>query len=128
MSRFEVFTRIPLFKGVSIDDLFSILARISLDFESYRQGDCIAGKGDSVKGLLLLMNGTVSIDGQSIEAPAMLEYAHVYGNSQTYTKDIYAQSDCSTLCIDATSLTDLLLSSQDVLTNYLDLLSDEVNK
>ncbi len=128
MSRFEIFTRIPLFEGVSVDELFSLLAKISLDFESYKEGDTIGIKGEPAKGLLLLMDGAANIDGQTVQAPAMLDYTHVYGNMQSYDKDIVAEGACSTLCIDSTSLTELLLSSQDVLCNYMAMLSNEVNK
>lgn len=130
-SRFELFTKFSIFKGLSVDDLFSLLTKVSLDFENYGMGESILKKDSESRGLVFLLDGKVELqeglDSKIIEEQSLLVYTHIFGNHPKAPVQINAASDCSIMYIDPRSMLQMLRSNEIVLKNYLDLLSNKID-
>ena len=128
MSRFELFTRFALFDGLTADDMLTLLARVNLDFVHYGAGDFLCREGEESKGLLLLMDGTVTVGDETAEAPAIIQYSHLYGADTRSPRTARADTACSVMRISPEALKALLQADARVLSNYLNLLSDDNRK
>ena len=67
MSRFELFLKYPLFKGMSMDGLFPLLTKVSLDFDNYSAGDLIFNKDIVCENLVFLLDGKVELENEQKE-------------------------------------------------------------
>ncbi|MDD4922302.1 MAG: hypothetical protein PHS30_07475 [Bacteroidales bacterium] len=132
MSTFELFLQLPLFKGIEMDELFSMIPKINLDFENFQPGEIIFDRKMEPRGLVYLLKGQVSTDAgrgnQDIAGPALLSYSGLFGTDRQYIINVRAKNSCSTLNIDTKSLLFLLRHCPVFLSNYLNLLSDTINK
>lgn len=130
MSGFELFLQLPLFEGVDKEELFSLIPKINLDFESFQSGEVVFNREMEPKGLVYLLKGTVRVsDGkkvQNLTGPAMLSFSGVFGASGRYCMDVSALDGCSVLYIEKKSLMYLLQNNTVFLVNYLDLLSNAI--
>lgn len=131
MSTFELFLQLPLFEGVDKDDLFSLIPKINLDFESYQPGNIVFNRQLEAKGLVYLLKGEVKVEAkgkeQIIKAPVLLSFTGLFGNSRQFMTDVTAIDSCSTLNIETKSLLFLLRNSPAFLSKYLDLLSNTID-
>lgn len=131
MSTFELFLQLPLFKGVEKDDLFSLIPKINLDFESFQPGEVVFDRHLEAEGLVYLLKGSVNVKAkgreQLIKAPVLLSYTGLFGNNRQFLFDVTAKGECNTLNIDTKSLLYLLRNCPVFLSNYLALLSDTIN-
>ena len=131
MSTFELFLQLPLFKGVEMDDLFSLIPKINLDFENYQPGDVVFDRQMEPNGLVYLVKGEVSVKSkghcQVINGPVLLSYAGLFGTNRHFMTDATATKTCNTLNIDTKSLLFLLRNCPVFLSNYLDLLSETID-
>ncbi len=132
MSMFQLFTEFPIFNGLEQDELFSLLTRVSLDFEKYQEGEIMLKEGESSRGLVFLMNGKVSCReaGRSYEAeaPCLLVWTGIFGSRPVVPVTLRALDDCGLMCIDAEACLQLFGQSKTILRNYLDLLCDSQTK
>ena len=62
MSTFELFLQLPLFKGVEMDDLFSLIPKINLDFENRQPGEVVFNRQMEPQGLVYLLQGNVTVN------------------------------------------------------------------
>jgi len=127
MSVFELFLKLPLFKGVELEELISLIPRIVLDFEDFQAGKTIFKKHDSPDGIYYLLKGRVALvsDGNSEEKSdnSLLSFTGLFGDDRTFVTDAIAIEDSHILTIDTKSLIYLLKSNTTILYNYLTLLS-----
>lgn len=130
MSRFELFTHFDLFQGLSVDDLFSLLTKVSLDFENFQAGETLFTEGEPTKGLVFLLNGKVQKIQQGktsfSDGPAMLVFTHIFGTQTQIPATAKAIDACSLLVIEPKSMLYMLRSNEVVLKNYLDMISDTI--
>ncbi|MCK9310867.1 MAG: cyclic nucleotide-binding domain-containing protein [Bacteroidales bacterium] len=132
MPIFEIFTQLPLFKGVDKDELFSLIPKINLDFENYQPGDVIFDRQMHSHGLVYLLNGKVEahfMNGErKISSPDLLSYTGLFGSNRHYSMDVTAVEKSSILNIETKSLLFLFRHCPVFLMNYLDLLSNTIEK
>jgi hypothetical protein len=132
MSTFELFLQLPLFKCIDRDDLFSLIPKISLDFENHQPGEAVFNREMEVKGLIFLLHGKVKVCEAARESmvsgPCLLSFTGMFGENRNYRSDVYALDACSTLSIDEKSLQYLLRNNSIFLTAYLGMLSDTIHK
>lgn len=131
MSTFELFLQLPLFEGVDRDDLFSLIPKINLDFESFQPGDIVFDRQMEANGLVYLLKGEVKVkakgEEQIIKAPVLLSFSGLFGNSRQFVMDVTAIDSCSILNIETKSLLFLLRNSPAFLSKYLDMLSNTID-
>ena len=131
MSRFELFLKYPLFKGMSMDELFPLLTKVSLDFDNYSAGDLLFDKDTVCENLIFLLDGKVELENEQkkkriAEGPELIVFTRLFGQKRNMPLTVKAVDNCSIMQIDRKSLLFLMRNSQTVLCNYLDLISDMI--
>jgi CRP/FNR family transcriptional regulator, dissimilatory nitrate respiration regulator len=124
----------PLFKGLTANEIASILKTILYRTKKYAIGSIIAQSGESVNSLMIVLIGTVKgemvdysgriIKIEDIPAPGALASAFVYGNNNKYPVNVIAVSDAEILVIDKCEFLKLLMINDTVLVNFLDMISN----
>ncbi|HET9572070.1 MAG TPA: hypothetical protein VFP20_11765 [Bacteroidales bacterium] len=130
MSTFDIFTQLPLFKDIEKESLFSLVPKISLDFEQFKEGEGIFLRHSSVNGLIYLLHGQARLQNDSgeklISGPALLSWTGIFGQVRTHRSEAKTLTACSTLTVDKRSLIFLIRSEPVFMEAYLDLLSDSM--
>lgn len=128
MSTFETFTKLPLFKDIEKEVLFSLVPKISLDFEHYPAKELLFTDDSPVNGLVFLLQGKVSLgkapEEVTLEGPALLSWTGVFGREKRHLTEARSLTDCSTLTVDKRSLIYLIRTEPAFLEAYLGMLSD----
>ncbi len=128
MSTFDIFTQLPLFKEIEKEALFSLVPKISLDFEHFKEKEVLFNCQTPVVGLVFLLQGRACIKVESSETlltgPALLSWAGIFGQDKTQASEATALTACSTLTVDRRSLVYLMRTEPAFLEAYLGMLSD----
>jgi len=128
MSTFDLFTQLPLFKEIEKEALFSLVPKISLDFEHFMEKEVLFARHSPVIGLVYLLQGQACLKDESGEVvltgPSLLSWTGVFGQERTHTSEATSLTACSTLSVDRRSLVYLIQTEPTFLEAYLSLLSD----
>jgi len=128
MSTFDIFTQLPLFKDIEKDALFSLVPKISLDFEHFQEKEQIFLPNSPVNGLVYLLQGRASLKSEKGSVlhvgPALLSWKGLFGQNRTQMEEAIALTDCSILTVDKRSLVYMIRTEPAFLEAYLDLISD----
>jgi len=128
MSTFDIFTQLPLFKEIEKEALFSLVPKISLDFDQLKEGEVLFARHSPVNGLVYLLHGQAHIKDDSNEkiltGPVLLSWTGLFGQNRSHTSEAVSVTACSTLTVDRRSLVYLLRSEPAFLDAYLGMLSD----
>lgn len=99
----------PLFQGMSRDDLNNVITNTRLVFIKYSKGKSIVNEGNPCTSLLFLLAGTIKSEqhaddksyavSEYLEAPNVIQPEHIFGLTQRYTKHFTAQTDCNMISI-----------------------------
>jgi CRP/FNR family transcriptional regulator, dissimilatory nitrate respiration regulator len=124
----------PLFKGVSTEEIISILSVVPYRTRNYRTGSLIAQSGEPVNALMIVTIGTVKgemvddagrvIKIEDIPAPGSLATAFIFGNKNSFPVNVAAISDVEILSIEKPDFLRLLMSNDRVLVNFLNMISN----
>lgn len=132
MSVFEIFMQLPLFKGIDKEEMFSLIPKINLDFETFQPGEVVFDRQMDPGGLIYLLKGKVKTRSinreEEISGPVLLSYTGLFGSNRHYSADVTALDICNTLNVETKSLLFLLRNCPAFMMNYLDLLSDTIDK
>lgn len=128
MSVFDIFKQLKIFRGVRTEELFDLIPRISLDFETFNEGEIIFEKDSTVGGLSFILSGKVEIFDQMYSAELhvndVLSFTGLFSENASYQYDAKAIEDCRLLTIDRKSLVYLFKTNELILQNYLSLLDE----
>lgn len=128
MSTFDIFTQLPLFKEIEKEALFSLVPKISLDFDHFKEKELLFARHSPVNGLVYLLQGQACIKDESREVvlagPALLSWTGVFGQENIHTSEATTLTACSTLTVDRRSLVYLIRTEPAFLDAYLGMLSD----
>jgi len=128
MSTFDIFTQLPLFKEIEKEALFSLVPKISLDFEHFQEKETLFKRHTSVNGLVYLLQGQACLKDESGEVvltgPALLSWTGVFGQENIHTSEATTLTTCSILTVDRRSLVYLIRTEPAFLDAYLGMLSD----
>ena len=129
---------LPLFIGMSRQELSDIMTRFRIDFKKYDAGKIIVRRGDPCGRLTIVNQGDIrcqarSDDGafsmeETLTAPVMLQTDGLFGRFQTYTHTIKAITPVSTLTFEKEELQKLLASSLIFRLNLAGILSTKLQK
>ncbi len=107
----SVFTRIqslPLFQGVSRDDLLRMLERSRFNFVSVEAGELITEQGKSASQLIYALSGTFQLTHyvsesfrvtETLDAPFIFQPECLFGRSLTWRHTLQATTDAQLLSI-----------------------------
>ena len=123
-----------VFKGLTTDEVETILGNVSYKVRKFRAGSLIAQQGDQVNSLIIVMSGLVKgemvdfagrvIKIEDIPASGALASAFIFGNRNRFPVNVIAQSDGELLVIEKSAFLSLLMRNDRTLTNFLDLISN----
>ena len=123
-----------VFKGLTIDEIETILATVPYKVRKFRAGSLIAQQRDQVNSFIIVMSGLVKgemvdfagrvIKIEDIPASGALASAFIFGNRNRFPVNVIAQSDGELLVIEKNAFLSLLMRNDRILTNFLDLISN----
>lgn len=109
MTLYEQILSLPLFQGLSHDDLSNIVAHTKFDFTKVDAGSVIIRENSPCTHLQFLLNGTAVVRShaddnsyhveEDISAPSMFQIERLFGLRQYYSHDVIALTDCSLLIL-----------------------------
>lgn len=130
----NLINRIPLFRGLGDDETRKVLKTVPRRIRKYREGSMIAQSGEEVKALMVVLSGLVKgemvdytgrvIKIEEIAAPGALASAFLFGSKNIYPVNVIAISDTELLSIDKSDFLKLLMRSDIILINFLDMISN----
>lgn len=136
--KWDELASLPLFIGMSHEELEGIMTQLRIDFKKYDAGKIIVRRGDPC-GKLIIVNsgdilcqakaddGTYSME-ETLTAPVMLQTNGIFGRFQTYTHTIKAINPVSTLTFEKGEIQKLLASSLIFRLNLAGMLSTMLQK
>lgn len=105
----EYLLELPLFQGMSRNDLEQIVAETKFRQLSFAKGKTIVREGDACDKLYFLVKGFLSTTCQAddkgysitetLTAPNILQPERIFGLTQRYTRTFTAKTNCDLICI-----------------------------
>lgn len=129
---YERLLSLPLFLGMSQDDLHEVAAHTPLAFSTYDGGTTIVPMDAPCEGLIFLIQGEAeshiesddrqwSLDEQ-VMAPYIHQPEHLFGWHQRYTRSLRAKGTCHVLRIKKGDIDHLVRQFQTIRFNLLNIL------
>lgn len=135
---YDKLLRLPLFTGMSLDELQRIMSKMRMDFGKYAEKSVIVNNGEKCSRLLIIVDGTVEScaqaeDGsymlfETLHAPLVLQQESIFGRFQEFTRSFIAKTQVSTLTLDKSEIQSLISKSMVFRLNMLGLLSTRLQK
>ncbi|HZK96236.1 MAG TPA: Crp/Fnr family transcriptional regulator [Prolixibacteraceae bacterium] len=130
---FESLKASPLFKGLEIEDINSLINNSSHQIKQFSNKEVLAYAGEKVEKAMILLEGRLqgemidfagnSLKIEEMEPPQMVAAAFLYGPQSAFPVNLSAISDGKMLVIFKNDFTQLLAADQRVLNNYLNIVS-----
>lgn len=124
---------LPLFQGLSKNDMTTIIEKVKLHFLSFREGETIIRQGDSCDQLCFLLNGEIKVQtkdtnhgfslSEILKEPVIIEPQSLFGMQTSYTASYLAHTPVSVLSIDKSFIFSELSNHEIFRINYLNILS-----
>lgn len=131
-SMFETIKSLPLFRGISDEQLLNVLGKCKMHFQTVSAGKVVLNAGEVCANLTFLMSGIVratftSIDGrlslsQSIKGPDVLFPHYLFGLTTARPATVRSVSEVVLLHVPKNDLLKLLAKSDVALLNFLNTL------
>lgn len=125
-----------LFKGLSIEEIFSLINNIPFNIKDYNKDDVIAIEDDDCHSLGIILEGNVEVhkpfpSGKVVtinyfEAGNVFGEALVFSNSHKYPATIIASSHCKIMYIKKEDIIKLMSFDTRVLGNFATVLSNRI--
>lgn len=129
---YDTLNSIPLFQGVSGQDLNRIFDRVHLRIECLEAGEIFVRQDEPNQDMVFLLNGTFSTDtlspegtytfSEEIPGPALLEGDILYGIQRKWSSTYTAKDTCRLLLLSKTDVSQLMVSFEVFRLNYLNTL------
>lgn len=126
-------SNIPLFKGLSEEELEDNLNKIVFQKKNYPSGTLIITQGEDCNRLMILTEGIVkgemispagkSLKIEDMEAPTVLASAFIFGEKNIFPVNIISSSDVSFIVIYKEELLKLFRINEQILKNFLKMIS-----
>lgn len=134
LTMFERLLHLPLFQGLSIQELSDVMAHVRLDFVNYHRGDEIVTQGEPCRGLIYIINGIIASEYtdarkrfvllEQLPQVGLLEPYNMFGMYQRYSRTYSFDTDGSTLYIDRRTMLQRLMMHDIVKINLLNIVSN----
>lgn len=131
---YETIMNMPLFKGLSFDQVSAFVEKTHLEFKKYSPGDKIVSKGEEPKGVKCVVSGRLKVvqsfgENDSLKIVAIMPsqivigVERLFGMNTRYNNDIYAQEAVSIMEFSKEQYVSLISSNKILLLNYLNYLA-----
>jgi CRP/FNR family transcriptional regulator, dissimilatory nitrate respiration regulator len=124
----------PLFNGLNINEISSILAETKHRIKSYQAGSLIAQSGEPVERMIIVIRGIVKgemvdyagriIKIEDIPAPGAIASAFIFGKRNLFPVNVIAVSDTELLTIEREDFLKLMMTNDRILINFLNMISN----
>jgi CRP-like cAMP-binding protein len=131
---FGILASCPLFRGVAIAEIGTILSAVPYRVRKFRTGALISQTGEPVSSFMLVLNGAVKgemvddtgrvIKIEDIPAPGSLATAFLFGSRNKFPVNVIAISDGEILSVEKSDFLKLLMSNDIILVNFLNMISN----
>jgi CRP-like cAMP-binding protein len=131
---YSVLLKSPLFKGMVLAEVMSVMATTPYRIKKYKAGAMIALSGEPVNSLMLVVEGRVKgemidfsgrvIKIEEIPASGALAAAFIFGRGNCFPVNVVAVYDTQILTIEKPDFLKFLRSNDVILENFLDMISD----
>lgn len=133
---FEKLQQLPLFQGLSVEELSSVVAHTKLEFAQYSKGDTIVSQDEICNKLIYVLDGQYTsqyVDAayrfsfvEEMGAPGVIEAQNLFGRFQRYKKTYMFNTDGSTVAITRQTVIDFLTDYRIIKLNLLNMLSSKL--
>jgi len=130
---FESLKASPLFKGLEIAEINSLINNSSHQIKQFSNKEVLAYAGEKVEKAMILLEGKLqgemidfagnSLKIEEMEPPQMVAAAFLYGAQSAFPVNLTAISEGKMLVIFKNDFTQMLATDQRVLSNYLNIVS-----
>ena len=127
-------SKAPLFKGMTPDEVKIILSVVPFRVKKFQSGLMISLSGEPVNALIVVISGVVKgemvdyegrvIKIEDIPAPGALASAFMFGSRNRFPVNVVAVSDGELLLIEKPDFLKLLMKSDILLINFLEMISN----
>ena len=135
---YDILLALPLFLGMSRNDLHQAAGKTRFDFMKTPAEENIVGEGEPCKHLFFLLTGTVTVWTEaddhgyrvveSLTAPEIFQPECIFGLSQRFTHTYIAQTDCSIMRLEKKDILKLSELFDIFRINLLNLISAQTQK
>jgi len=131
---YAVLLKAPLFRGMILAEIMSLMAVTPYKIRKYNAGAMIAQSSEPVNSFMLVLDGRVKgemvdfsgrvIKIEEIPASGTLASGFIFGSRNRFPVNVVAISDTQLLIIGKPDFLKFLKSNDRILTNFLDIISD----
>ena len=131
---FQQLSQSPVFRGISAEEMESLLQDAQYKIKKYSKGDMVAFREDRCENLMIVMKGSVkgemldpsgkSIKIEDIMAPYPIASAFLFGQRNQFPVNVTANEDVEIFSLAKESVVDLFQKNKVFLINYLNLISN----
>lgn len=131
---YNVLSGSPLFRGLSVDEIQSMLSSSHARTKNYKTGSLIFNSGDNVNFLSLVLEGSVKgemtdyagrvIKIEDIGTSGAIAPAFMFGRNNKFPVSVIANEDTKLLIIDKQDFLKILNMNMFLLVNFLDMISN----
>jgi len=124
----------PIFKSIPHNEREDFLGRLEFRLKAYEKGERIAGQGDIVDALYVLISGSVKtemiseagsiLSMETIGTPRPLAPAFLFAENNRFPVDVTALENCEVILISKMVVIRLLASNESFLREYMAFNSD----
>ncbi len=128
---FERLLQLPLFQGMTTQEISDVMAHVRLDFVNYHRGDEIVMQGESCRKLIYIISGGVMAEHRNADLQftltehlpdlKVIEPYNLFGMYQTYSRTYTFVTDGSTLAIDKRVVLSQLMTNNIVKINLMNI-------
>lgn len=133
MPNLSILSMSPIFRGIKPDRIENLLQGIHFQVKKYPRDYLVATLGDPITHLCIIQKGSVkgemmdysgkTLKIEDIEAPRPLATAFLFGHNTTFPVSVTTTTDTEILFIPVTDFLKLMQMEQQVLINYLNVIS-----
>lgn len=128
---FERLLQLPLFQGMSTQEVSDVMSHVRLDFVNYHQGDEIVMQGEGCRKLIYIISGAVMAEHRNADLHftltehlpdlKVIEPYNLFGMYQTYSHTYTFVTEGSTLSIDKHVVLSQLMTNNIVKINMMNI-------
>ena len=133
MINYQLLGQCPVFRGISENELRTLLSKVHFQVKKYSRGEMIAVTGETVNNLYVVLDGCVrgemidysgkTIKIEDVEAPLPLATAFLFGKENKFPVTVTANTNVKILSVPVSEFLKMLQLNAQILENYLNNIS-----
>lgn len=135
---YDLLLQLPIFQGLSYEQLTEIVGKIPFDFARYNAGEVLFRSGEPCERIIFIVNGMVRLTtptfgdkvqiSQDFEAPFTTPFYHLFGARTTERSTMEAITTVGVLRFGKKSFMQMLQSNYVMLLNVMNILSTHAQR